>query len=371
MAAPESFERITLAGRAEASGSQWRPGARPLLLSRALYRTRVIDLSGVRARERHEAIALQLAAWAPFDAPGYAVGLAGTRALAFAWDAARIEGLLSVPGGTVAQTPKRTIWPEGLLRPPLQEGLRLHVCLDGVEAQAWHGGLPLESQWWPSLPDEAQWRAFLHGRVASTHGDAPPRDAGTPWRSRPWLRAVPPEALDRQGSGWERLLWGGLATVLAVAAGMRGHEHQQAHAAHEAAVAERAQGRNEAAPLAAQREQVLRDQARLDRLSVATGGVPVIEMLGSLSQGLPAKGLLLRDLKLEGSLIRLALGMSPELPRSEVVQSLQAGGRFSGVRELREPGPGGSVVFEMSYVRQAAPGASSAEATGPVKGAKP
>lgn len=371
MAAPESFERITLAGRTGASGGRWRIGVRPLLLSRALYRTRVIDLSGMRARDRQAALSLQLAAWAPFDSPGYCVGLVGTRALAFAWDAARIQALLGPPEGTSAQAEGPTLWPEDLLRPPLVEGLRLHACLDGFEAQAWQGGLPLESRWWPSLPDEAQWRAFLHGRVASAYADAPPRDAGTPWRSRPWLRAVPPEALNRQGSGWERLAWGGLAAVLAVAAGMRGHEHQQVHAERDAAVAQREQGRTDVAPLLAQRDQVLRDQARLDRLAVATTGVPVIEMLGSLSQGLPAKGVLLRDLKLEGPSIRLALGIAPEVPRSEVVQSLQASGRFAGVRELREPGPGGSVVFEMSYARQAAPSASAAEVATPAQGAKP
>ena len=364
MAGPESFERVTLAGWARAAQAGWRRGGRPVLLSRALYRTRVIDLAGVRARDRQSAVALQLSAWAPFDAAAYQVALSGSRVLAFAWDARQVATLLEArPRGRGAAEP--VLCPEGLMRAPQADGVRLHACLEGFEAQAWREGLPEESHWWPSLPDEAEWRGFLHGRVASRVAAGPLRNAGTPWRTRPWARAVPPDALHREGSAAERMLWAGVAGALALGTGWRAHEWVDATALRDAALAERDRARAVAGPSLAQREQVLRDKLRLEKVGQALEGASALELLGRLSQGLPPSGVLLRELRLEGSAVRLALAIGPEVPRSAVVQSLQATGYFSGVRELREPGPGGSVAFEMAYVKKRVePAAGGASAPG-------
>jgi hypothetical protein len=366
MAAPDSFERLTLGGRVPPARAGWGAGRRPILISRALYRLRVFDLTGVRARDRQEAISLQLTAWAPFDTATYAVGLAGRQAVAFAWDSALIDTLLE----GASRRAERPLWPEDLVRPPLQDGVRLHACLDGFEAQAWRDGVPVESLWWPEFPDEAQWSSFLHGRVASALSAASmgsgvaPRDAGTPWRTRPWLRVMPVHALNRHGSTWERLLWGGLAATLAVAAGWRSQEWHQVAAAREAAAAERERLQAESATGLAQREQVLRDQVRVEKIGQALDGVPVFELLNRLGQALPQKGVLLRVLRVEGSAVRASLAMGADMPRSTVVQSLQAAGYFSDVREQREPGPGGSVTFEMTYRRQGVEAGGAAATSG-------
>ncbi len=325
-----------------------------MLVSRALYRTRIFDLSGLPARDRQDALALQLTAWAPFDEAEYLVGLVGRHALAFACDTARVDGLLE--GAGRPRGSERVLWPEDLLRPPLQDGIRLHACLEGFEAQAWQGGLPRESHWWPAFPDAEQWQAFLHGRVASSVANAALRDAETPWRVRPWLRVVPLHALNRQGGAWERLMWSGLAAAFAVAAGWRSHEWHQTRLVHEAASAELSALRADSAKGLAQREQVLRDQTRVEKLTQALQGVAFFEMLSRLSQALPKTGVQLREFRLEGAALRLSLAIAPEVPRSTVVQSLQSTGFFVDVRELREAGAGGSVAFEMSYRHQGAEG---------------
>jgi hypothetical protein len=161
------------------------------------------------------------------------------------------------------------------------------------------------------------------------------------------------------------MLWAGVAGALALGAGWRAHEWAGAAALRDAALAERDQARAEAGPSLAQREQVLRDKLKLEKVGQALEGASALELLGRLAQGLPPSGVLLRDLRLEGSALRLALAIGPEVPRSAVVQSLQATGYFSGVRELREPGPGGSVAFEMAYVRKRAePAEGAASAPG-------
>jgi hypothetical protein len=341
-------------------------GGRPVLLSRALYRTRVIDLAGVRARDRQSAVSLQLSAWAPFDAAVYKVALAGSRVLAFAWDAPQVATLLEArPRGKGSGEP--VLCPEGLMRPPMTDGVRLHACLDGFEAQAWQDGLPVESHWWASLPDDAQWRSFLRGRVASRTAHHSARDATTPWRTRPWARAVPIEALHREGSAGERLVWVGLAGALALGAGWRAHEWYGALAVRDAVLAERDRTRAEAGPSLSQREQVLRDRLRLEKVGQALEGASALELLSRLAQGLPPNGVLLREMRLEGTALRLALAIGPEVPRSAVVQSLQATGYFSGVRELREPGPGGSVAFEMAYVKKRAEPAQGAASAPPAR----
>lgn len=365
MPAPDSFARLTLSGKSAPAQRRWGFGTPPVLISRALYRTRVIDLTGVRVRDRQDALSLQLEAWAPFDSAAYVVGLIGSHALAFAWDRVAVAARLEDP----SRPEEPVLWPEELLRPPLREGVRLHACLEGFEAQAWKDGVPQQSRWWPGFPDEAQWRAFLHGRIASQHADVPLRDAGTPWRARPWLRVVPPQALGQQGRGWERLLWGGVAGVLAVAAGVRGHEHVVTQAARDAAAAERERWMAESGPALKIREQVLRDQTSLERIGRALDGVRVFDLLSRLEQSLPPKGVLLRDLRVEGSTIRVSLAIAADMPRSEIVQSLQTMGRFVDVRELREPGVGGSVTFEMLFPSDTTLAAANPPVTTPASAA--
>jgi hypothetical protein len=369
MAGPDTFERVTQAGWSRAPRGSWAATGRAVLLSRALYRTRVIDLSGVRTRDRQAAVSLQLSAWSPMDAATYLVALVGSRALAFAWDGPRVAGLLEARPRGKARGP--LLCPEGLMRPPLTEGVRLHACLDGFEAQAWRDGLPEESHWWPQMPDDVQWQAFLRGRVASRAVDVPLRDTGTPWRSRPWVRAVPVDDLHRQGGAGERMLWAGLAASLALAAGWRAHEWHAAAALRDAAVAERDRARGEAGPALAQRERVLRDALRLEKVSQVLDGPPPLELLSRVSQALPPSGVLLRELRLEGQALRLSLAIGPEVPRSAVVQSLQASSFFGSVRELRDPGPGGTVVFEMTYLTRRAEPVESGTAASAVPASAP
>ncbi|MDQ7018988.1 MAG: hypothetical protein Q9M33_07460 [Robiginitomaculum sp.] len=88
--------------------------------------------------------------------------------------------------------PTRSI-PETLARQPMQAGLRLVKCLEGVEGQVWEEGALVASRWWPDVPRQGQWITFLRSARIKTdeHGIAPPPLTEVPWRTNlPLLQSL-------------------------------------------------------------------------------------------------------------------------------------------------------------------------------------
>ncbi len=338
----EDFDRITRAGAVVTDASAAK--AEVILLSRALYRSRVLNLRGVRASERREAIQLQLAAWEPFDSSSYKVGLRSDYALAFAWDAVLLDQVLSKSG----LNPARAVEPECLYQEPLAAGARLSRCLDGYEAQVWDGGLLIDGRWWANLPPEAEWRAFVdsHALEAALVDGSP--SAGSPnWRKRPWLRVVSPEEVGNAPLGGLRRVSLGAACLLALWAGLEARGWMEASDRLSALKAEESELQERLRPLLADRAEAEATSAKANRLSSALSGHPPLEVLEQLVVGLPAQGVQLQELALEGRRLRVVLNLSTDVPRAAIVRQLQASGFFTGVTEARGAAPT-SVVFEMS-----------------------
>lgn len=338
----EDFDRITRAGVRPAAATVAK--APVILLSRALYRSRVFNLRGIAGSDRPGALQLQLAAWEPFDVPAYRVGMRGDYALAFAWDEAWVGQALAESGWDAS----RAIEPECLYRAPLPNGMGVVQCLDGYEAQAWDGGLLMDGRWWADAPPEAELRAFLDGRGgAGSIGEALPPLVDPEWRKRPWLRVMQPVEIGQASLGGVRHVFLGAACLLALWVGVEARAWMDAAERLAALRAEEAVLQERLKPLQADRAEAEMIAARANSLAGVLSGHPPLEVLEQLLAGLPAQGIQLQELTLDERRLRLELTLAPDLPRATVVRQLQASGFFSDVTEARGSTPT-SVIFEMS-----------------------
>ncbi|PHR93586.1 MAG: hypothetical protein COA69_02810 [Robiginitomaculum sp.] len=79
--------------------------------------------------------------------------------------------------------------PESLARQPLDNGVRLVSCFEGVEGQVWAGRSLVASRWWSSDPSARQWQTFLRAaplesELETLTGDMPqPKPEQVPFRS--------------------------------------------------------------------------------------------------------------------------------------------------------------------------------------------
>lgn len=316
-------------------------------LARSLYRVRSFHLALVPPAERRAALRNLVLAWAPFDTTATRVALRGERGLACAWDLTQVGDLLRAAGADAGAASH--CLPEGLVRAPASsDGLRLLKGLDGMEAQLWSGGWPVESRWWPQSPATDDWEAFV--RSVPRAGASPavlPALEDVAWLSRPWIEAP---LLAELRTGWsqlERLAVGGLTLVLLSLTAAQASEAWTLHRLGQTRQAEIDRLQRAAKPVLAARDSAQRALGRAEPLSKSLAAVQPVEVLRHLAEVLPAKGVLLREFDLSGTGLRLGLELAPEVQRSTIVRDLQAGGWIVGVTEQREAGSRSGVVFEM------------------------
>jgi hypothetical protein len=313
-------------------------------LTRALYRVRVFALADVPIKDRRAALRNLARAWAPFDACEYRIGLHGDQGIAWAWDSQQVERLLRDSGADLAAE----LIPEGLLRAPMStDGLRLLPCLEGVEAQAWVGGLPVASRWWAQVPSATEWAGFDRNVPGSLLplGTLPELSA-VPWQNKTWLEC---RDLDASASGGSKFEWllacVACCSLVGVSAG-QASEWVALQQLINARKSEIEQIRTSAAPVLAQRDRAVLATAEVQVLSQAMAVAQPIEVMRHLAEVLP-KGVVLREFELTGDLLRLGLALGPDLQRSAVIKDLQSGGWLTGVAELREASGRPWVSFEM------------------------
>lgn len=139
----------------------WVPGHQALwIVSRQLTRFISLPLPATLARrKRAAAAALQLRTLSPFAQTESFISLAGSRAQVWFWDAQVVATAAQALGLDPAD-----LWciPEGaMVAPPAVDGVRLLQVADGVEAQAWKGGVLTASQFWAALPQPFEWASFV------------------------------------------------------------------------------------------------------------------------------------------------------------------------------------------------------------------
>jgi len=342
---PETRPHVRLAGAvlppgaAAATVKRW-------WLSRGLYRVSTFDLADVPASRRREVLPGLLKAWAPFDRSDYLVGLRGTRALAFAWDASAVVQRLAAAGAA----PDALLLPESLMRrPPAGDGLRLLAGIEGVEAEVWQDGLLLATRWWPHPPDDQTWHDFVRGQVVAAKAapQGAPEAVKPTWSDRAWLEC---QALATLQAPWSRLEQ---VAALALLLGLVGLTAALAHDAFDTVLASSrlseqiSTARAAAGPLQAQRERALAAASEAALLARALAAVQPLDVLRHLGEVLPPRGVTLRDFELAANTLRLGLELDPQVQRSAIVRDLQSGGWFTGVSEQRDVSGRGGVNFEM------------------------
>ena len=183
-----------------AGGAAWR---RPrLLLSRSLCSFAHFETAGMTALQARRAARLRGAVAAPYPASGLAMRRDRRGYDLWWWDAAQVATLLA---GRFGEAPAPI--PETLAQPP-GEHWRIVALHEGFEAQHWHDGALMASQWRRARFDEAAWTAFVRGGAAG--------DDATP--ARPALVALSSLAFASGQSVWDEADPAAMARAAAVLA---------------------------------------------------------------------------------------------------------------------------------------------------------
>lgn len=302
----------------------------PCVLARSLLRYRCLSVAGLATADRNKALQAQLLAWQPFPDSLYLVDMLGDQAQVFALDRQQLTQL---------ERSEVPLWPESLLREAQPDGVVLLKCLEGFEGQAWRGGVLNTSRWWPHLPGEMEWLAFVRQcrlpqqeTVAALRGVPAPLDMAWFRPLRPVLRA---EQLSRSQWGNEVLLLGAAGLVMVAASTYIAHDAWAAYQLRQAQQAAVLSLKDDVAPILLARDKALAaaDQsAALIGLLRAAAPLDVMEHLGRL---LP-KGSTIKELDIGPQTVRVALELPAEVSRAKVVAELESGGWFVQVSEVKD-----------------------------------
>jgi hypothetical protein len=324
-------------------GRQRRVG--PVLLSRGLCRIRSVPLAHVPPAARPRALQNVLQAWSPFEGRlGWQFVRQEEGCLAIAWDADRIQGFL-----TQARLENRPVLCETLARDTLAEGCRLVKTLDGFEAQRWESGRLLYSRWWPQIPAADDWALFLRAAgvsLGTLQSDAVPMPVEDGWRRTPFARLRRLEDFGSPAAKWERLVVGASAVALAVLSGAQARQASEAWRQLEALRVELDGSRAAAQPVTATRQRVEAGAVQVERLAYQMSSAHPLEVLAHLSELLPSKGALLRELDVSGLRVRVDLDLDSTVSRSTIIAALQRSPWFVDISEIREAQARGTVPFE-------------------------
>lgn len=72
--------------------------------------------------------------------------------------------------------------PESLAVTPMQDGVRLVKCLEGVEGQVWKSEALIASRWWPAAPNIRAWSLFLQASNIESDQAEVPAPIALPYR---------------------------------------------------------------------------------------------------------------------------------------------------------------------------------------------
>ena len=287
-----------------------------------------------------------LLAWAPFDDGGYCVVSRGDTAFAWAWDRSRAAAALAEANSTTTVV----LVPEALVNSPAAAGsVRLVQALEGVDGQVWREGALQASHWWRVPPEAAEWTRWLR----TTAGDEPQdRDPLVPavqplaWQ-QPWAEGVGIDDLLGSVSRLERVALGAAVVGLVALSSAQLRQGWAAYAERRDLAAERDRLAAQATPVVLARDRALVLAADASLLSTQLSAPTPLEVMQHLAERLPAAGVVLKELELNGTRLRISLDVAPTLARTTLVRDLQAGGWFAQVNEVRDVSGRGWIGLEM------------------------
>ncbi|HEX4871917.1 MAG TPA: hypothetical protein VFV27_06345 [Nevskiaceae bacterium] len=325
------------------------------VLARSLCRFRRYDLpAGLNEGQIAAYLKVQLLGWQPFAQSDAVARWQDGVAWVWAWDqAALLERCRSV-----GLPPPGRVYPETLACARPAPGLHLFEALEGVEGEWWDAQGLRASRWWMQTPGEGEWALFCRS-CGQPPGPVPlpPRRRAALLDAGPALQRLsrPRLPLQRLAAG---LLAAGLFILIAFSAALlrdylslRGETRELE--ARSQAVSEQAAG------IVAAREQTLRLLPALQAFDQAVNPVPVLLLLGHLTEQLPSTGTRVEELQLQGRSLRLKLRMPAGASRAAFVSALENGGWLARLREQPEAGDPDVLVL-VAEVGPRAPGPAPA-----------
>lgn len=333
------------------------------LLGRALLRQRRLVLEQVAGAAWWSALRVQLAVWAPFDEPDFAVWPQGQAALVWAWDAAALRARCAEQGVSARRI---RVLPESLLFGPAPDGVWLCACRQGVEGQFWQGGSLHASRWWPEPPDDQAWLNFQRGAGVPLAQLQPPLPPRSDWRQplppgTPLPRLRSPAAAT---GGSARMLPWALPVLVSLLAAMtltRLVDLYHYDQAMSALSRDLTRLEAEAAPVLEAREALIRDKQRIDAIRARLVRPSPLALMAHLAECLDATGTRIQGLEWSGDRLRLRVALPETTSQADLVRALEDGGWLLGVTRVTDPLAEGLVL--QARLNGASPPATSAAAT--------
>lgn len=333
-------------GTAKTQAPKRRYGALQWVLTRPLYHFQTFDLAQVPAKNRMQALRLELAQWTPFTNPGYYLGWHGTQALVWGWDANKVSQAIVAQGLKPQQV---RVLPETILQTPLEDGLCLTQCTEGYEAQLWRAGHLDRSRCLAQLPTPEEWLMFQRdaGTLPGAQQNQPPVPRTRLINHHSWVNET--GFSSEQSSQWERLvfalggllllvptLWLGFALLKLQQSATQVHEQQ-------------AQLQRDTAPITQARGQALDHLARIESLLAVDVYPSQLTLMAKVAEVLPNDKSSLKDWNFQQGQLKITVTSPTDISTTFLIGALQKAGPFHEVKALPGRDPK-SVTFQMAVV---------------------
>ncbi len=325
-----------------------RFGSVQWVLARPLYRFHVIDLAQVPAKNRPQALQLELSQWTPYSNSGYYVGWNGPQALVWAWDAEKVGAAIA---GQNLKPARVDVLPESLLQIPLHSGPCVARCIEGFEGQLWRSGKLQNSRWWPQAPSAQDWLLFQRdaGLPPDEQLNEAPTARGGELTQNRWLSATGQADTALMG---EQMAYAALALLLLAPTFWYGSQWFKMQAAVAHLAQQKQQMQSEAAPIAQARSQALNDQLRSNALSKLSPYPEQLSLMAKLAQTLPQDKSFLKDWDFQAGQLKFTITSVADISATAVISLIQQAGPFRDVKALPGRDPK-SVTFQMEVARVA------------------
>ena len=316
-----------------------------------MCRYRFFDLGQIPKGNRDAALNLELEHWAPYSEAESYIAWDKDRAMVWFWDAAAVHAAMRDAG--VAER-RAVIIPESLLRPPADRDIAIQPCLEGVEGQAWQGGVLVASRWWPAPPSADEWCDFRRERGIAEEVALPAVSPAAPLLARPWLASG--GRFGGEGAV-RRLEHVGLtiaAVVLAAPTLWYGAQIIKTYEARQERSAQLRELETRAAPVMSARRQALQDFSRVKELRQLDPYPPQLVVMAEVAGILPADGVNIREWDYQAGKLKITLAAPTQMSAGFYVKALEAAPYFRNVAV--QSGADGKVLnLELEVVRAGCP----------------
>jgi len=322
---------------------QNRLGTLQWVLTRPMYRFQRFDLAQVPAKNRAQALRLELAQWTPFASSDYYVGWHGQHALVWGWDADKVQQAIVAQG---LKPQRARILPESVLQTPVENGVCLSRCREGYEGQLWREAQLERSRWWPQSPTSDEWLMFQRdaGIPPNEQQSQPPAPRVSPLNAQPWVNEA--GSAGDQEMQLERLIIALGILLLLAPTFWYGFSLTKLQRSTAQLHGQQAQLQREAEPIMQARSQALDYLARINALRAIAPYPEQLALMARIAEVLPQDKSYIKDWDFQSGQLKITITSTSDISTTFLIGVLQQAGPFRDVKALPGRDPK-SVMFQM------------------------